>query len=658
MVSQTPWVTPTVPQFDVRLRARSGTVPPADLGLSVAVYSCLTSVSALNQSLSDTNPPGTPVARTTSPLPWLGLRNVGGSADLTLTVTDTDSANSQLSPTDTTVPLGAVDPDCGGGVYPVHLQLVNTATGATLSALTTDLIYVSADARRKVQVATVVPLALAIGPSSRPSDSDLLASPYNALSRPTATATAGVVQTTDALTTTAPATVEVGGQTLQSLDLTGHSSTVADLSQLSAQGTPDEFVAAPYTPLNATALVDAGLSSELDQQLNRSDQLLDSATIARTTGPGGGAGTWITDDGIDDGTLAQLSASGYHTLVLPPSDVTSSPSIGSSAQPFTIASPHGSSLTAITSNADITARFSSDPGQPALVASQILAEMAQIYFEYPNLTQSRTLLAVPPSGWTPEPALVETLLSALGSSPILQPETVSQAVGAAVSCNGGCRLQTPSASELPAAAIRSQRARVDSLGSAVVPDGSAARDLPTQLGDTVLASESELLRSSQQSLVLQNTGAAVDAQLDQISLAGNQTVTLTAQKGQIPITIAKAASMPEPVNGTLILTSDRLLFANGQPRVSMSAPLLHSVNNFYINVQTRTSGEFKVTISYQAPEGGLVMTEGEVTVRSDAVSVVGVALSAGAVVVLAAWWIRTGMRRRRLRRAEDATEPA
>ena len=52
------------------------------------------------------------------------------------------------------------------------------------------------------------------------------------------------------------------------------------------------------------------------------------------------------------------------------------------------------------------------------------------------------------------------------------------------------------------------------------------------------------------------------------------------------------------------------------------------------------------------------MTEGEVTVRSDAVSVVGVALSAGAVVVLAAWWIRTGMRRRRLRRAEDATEPA
>jgi hypothetical protein len=33
--------------------------------------------------------------------------------------------------------------------------------------------------------------------------------------------------------------------------------------------------------------------------------------------------------------------------------------------------------------------------------------------------------------------------------------------------------------------------------------------------------------------------------------------------------------------------------------------------------------------------------------------VVGVVLSLGAVAVLAAWWIRTSMRRRRLRRIED-----
>jgi hypothetical protein len=656
LVSQTPWVTST---FDLHLRAGAGAPAPADLGLSVAVYPCLSSVSALTQSLAAATPAGTPVARTTTPLPWSGLKTVDGAVDLALTVTDSSQEAGPLSPSDLTVDLRAGDPDCGAGVYPVHLQLVDTSSGSTVGALTTDLVYVTRAAPRKLQVATVIPLSLTVGPSARPTDAQLLASPGNALARPPETEVAAVTATANALVSTqaAPATVEVGGQTLQALDDTGHGATVQTLSQLSADPT-SEFVDAPYTPVDPTALVDAGLPSELTLQLSRSSQLLESATIARSAGAGGGSGPWITGNGLDDATLAQLAAAGYHQVVLPPSAVASSPSSGSSAEPFTINSPHGTGVTALTSNADLSARFTSDPGQPVLVASQLLAEMAQIYFEYPNLTKPRTLVAVPGAGWTPNATEVSTLMSALGSSQILQPVTVGQAATDPVACTTGCHLTTPSPATLPATAIRTQRGRVNSLATAIVPASTATRDLPTQLGDTVLASEAEGLRSAQQRAILHNTGAAVDVQLDQLSLAGDQTVTLAAQRGQIPITIAKAASMPEPVTGTLTLTSDRLLFANGQPKISMPAPLLHATNNFYVNVEARTSGEFKLTIVYQAPSGGLVMTEGLVTVRSDAVSVVGVVLSAGAVVVLGAWWVRTGIRRRRLRRSQESAAPA
>jgi hypothetical protein len=663
LVSQTAWVTAEAPTFDLRLRA-VGAPDPSDLGLSVSVYSCLTSVSALTQSLASSGPEGTPIARTAAPLPWSALPAVAGGVGLALAVDAAGYTAETLTTASPTVDLRAGSSDCAAGVYPVHLELVDTATGATVDAITTDLVYVFTTAPdQKLRVATVVPLSTTVGPATDPSAGQLLASPTAALARPTPTTVAAVTQTVTALASTgAPVTVEVGGQAVQSLAATGHQATVADLGGLGAATGHDQVVPAPYTPVDATTLVDAGLGSELDAQLVRGDQVMDTYGVTRSPAAtaGGGGGPWVTGDGIDDATLAQLATAGYDQVVVPPSDVTSSPSTGSSAEPFTIDSPHGSAFTALASNADLTARFASDPGQPVLVASQLLAEMAQIYFEYPNGTAPRAILAVPPTGWVPDPTLVATLTAALASSQILEPVTVSNAfaaVGSPAPCDGGCRLESTSGGTVPAAAIRTQRGRIDSLATALAPTAPEARTVPVQLGDTVLASEAEALRPAQQATVLRNTGAAVDAQTGQLSLAGDQTVTLTARKGQIPITIAKAPTMGYPVNGTLTLTSDRLLFANGESRVSMPAPLLHATNNFYVNVQARTSGEFKVQITYQAPSGGLVMTGGQLTVRSDAVSVVGVVLSAGAVAVLAVWWIRTGIRRRRQRRLEDAAEP-
>ena len=657
LASQTAWVTPSSPVFDLRLRA-VGAPAAADLGLSVSVYSCLTSVSALTQSLTSSGPEGTPIARTGSPLPWSGLRAQDGVVELPLTVDESSQSAGTLSPSAPVVHLRAGSSDCGAGVYPVHVELVDTASGSSVDAFTTDLVYVTGVPDQKLRVATVVPLSPTVGPAVAPTAAQLLASPANALARPPASSLDAVSQTVSGLADPAtPVTLEVGGQSLQALDA-GHQATVAALGALSSSGHA-QVVPSTYTPVDATTLVDAGLGSELDAQLVRSDALLGAADITRTpaASAAGGGGPWITGDGLDDATLAQLASAGYSQVVLPPSDLSSSPSNGSSAEPFTVDSPHGGSFTALASNADLTARFASDPAQPVLVASQILAELAQIYFEYPNGTEARAVLAVPPSGWVADPTLVTTLTGALASSEILQPVTVSGAFAAftaPASCDGGCRLASSTPGTLPATAIRTQRDRIDSFASAVVPSTPAAKALPTQLGDTVLAAEAEALRAGQQSAVLRNTGAAVDAQLGQLSLAGDQTVTLAARKGQIPITIAKSPSMDYPVNGTLTLTSDRLLFANGQSRVSMPAPLLHATNNFYVNVQARTSGEFKLQITYQAPTGGLAMTGGLVTVRSDAVSVVGVALSAGAVLVLAVWWARTGIRRRRQRRLEDA----
>jgi hypothetical protein len=146
----------------------------------------------------------------------------------------------------------------------------------------------------------------------------------------------------------------------------------------------------------------------------------------------------------------------------------------------------------------------------------------------------------------------------------------------------------------------------------------------------------------------------MDAQLGQLVIAGDRTITFTSQQGTIPVTIVSTA--PYPVTATLTLTSDKLLFKNGATEWTQPTTLAPEHTNVVdVSVRTRVSGLFKVAITLHSPSGALELSSGEVNVRSTATSVVGIVLSLGAIAVLAVWWIRTSRKRRVLRRA-DALE--
>ena len=226
-----------------------------------------------------------------------------------------------------------------------------------------------------------------------------------------------------------------------------------------------------------------------------------------------------------------------------------------------------------------------------------------------------------------------------------------QALGPPVACRAqGCKLAAaPKAGGgLPVTAISSQRSRLDSF-TAAAPSAHAAI---SQISNLLLSAQSEILGSGQQARIVSRTGSAIGAQLDQLSVAGDKSFTLTARNGSIPVTIGSSAGYP--VKGVLTLTSDKLTFPGGTSRYSESVLLNKSTNNRYVPVQARASGEFKVSVTLTSPTGGLVLTRGAVTVRSTATSVVGIILSLSAVAVLLAWWVRTTVRRRAQRRAEQA----
>ena len=169
-------------------------------------------------------------------------------------------------------------------------------------------------------------------------------------------------------------------------------------------------------------------------------------------------------------------------------------------------------------------------------------------------------------------------------------------------------------------AVRAQRARVDSFATAAV----GQKALVQQLGDLVLGGEAETLRPSQQSAVLANAGAAVDAQLGQVACECDQSVTLTARSGRIPITVVSNASYPidrdpgaEQRQAPLPQRADGLVDAVDPPPPTPTSS--------YVKVQSRASGLFRLDVRPARPRRcTLRLATGELSVRSTSSSVVGV----------------------------------
>jgi len=178
LLSQTAWVTRGQP-FDLQFKPGRGAPPVSQLGVSVSVYGCLSSVSGFDQSISSPGASGSPISSTRSPLALSGLPPAGGGFDLAMPVAvDRTPA----------APVGGFGIDLtstGGqcqlfplGVYPVRLQLVDMASGQAIGGFTTHLVYTDAPAdTRKLRLAVVLPVHATLGPARSPSPSALRSDP-------------------------------------------------------------------------------------------------------------------------------------------------------------------------------------------------------------------------------------------------------------------------------------------------------------------------------------------------------------------------------------------------------------------------------------------------------------------------------------------------
>lgn len=82
----------------------------------------------------------------------------------------------------------------------------------------------------------------------------------------------------------------------------------------------------------------------------------------------------------------------------------------------------------------------------------------------------------------------------------------------------------------------------------------------------------------------------------------------------------------------------------------MPVHLVEESTRIELEVVARSSGDAPLDIRLTTPDGGRVLDESRITVRTTAFSGVGVVLMGAAAVFLAVWWTRTILRERRTSR--------
>lgn len=571
-----------------------------------------------------------------------GLRAVRGSVTVSADALQTRSDGTVVASIPTGVAPGAL-PLGGPGVYPVTVR--RTGTRADDAApLVTQLVLPpgSADTSPPLAVAMVADLATTPARSSATAE---VVHPDELRA---------VQEVVTALETVPgfPLTMDVSPETVVALAfLDGEHRTLFEQIARLARSQPT--LVAPFVAAAPDAFAAAGLGGDLTRQLELGDQ------VAREVlGVTPVTGTWTIDGPLGQPGLELLRTNGIRRVVLDAElIVPTNDRVFTLARPFELTppdvrtgdEPDRAPVVALPVDAAIATRLRSD-ASPAAITTQVLAELAALWGEQPTLRRS---VVVKVDRMTP-PAVITQLQQALAATGFLRPMQLGSAFDAAdplVDARGDPRrialapAETARFADNSIASIRAVGDQLASLRSLLRP----ADPVLTAVESDLLRSEAAGLSAPQRAGHLADARQRVAAVVGSVTTAGAATVTLTARKGSLPLTIVNNSGTTLSVE--LHLRGAKVEVPGGRD-VPLELP--PGVSRVSIDVRTRVSGSIPLELTVTSPDGRLLLTSARYRVQSTAVSGVGVVLSAGAMLFLLIWWGRHWREHRRSNKLVDA----
>ncbi len=634
LLSQTSQVTGTR-KFTVRARLEGAADFDRDqYEVAVTIYQRVRDRDALSDAMTGIRL-GSPVSIDRQDLPATDRTNVA-----TITYETT------IGPCLTCVPLAA------DGVYPVSVDVRRRDDAEVVAGLRTNLILLANAEQPVLSVGLLFPVR---GTSERNTTTDLTQ----------------LITISEALATAPelPVTVSLVPSVL---DLADRDETVAGtIDVITASLANREIMSGPYEDLRPEIEGDPRLVEIVAGQRRRGEERLLGTFAERVT----------TATSVDLDTDA-LPTSGFDTLDLQrmviaeslieseSSDTFDRPAVYDPG-PSTTGPPEPSSLgeaappdpdqtstaiSAVVADGDLAAHLAGAP-DPMLGVHHLLADLSVIAA---NGGSNRGVAVMLPATGLSRSS-IDVLLSALSLQPQLKAVRVSDL------------FNLPTALRDDGSVV-SVRRRID--GPETLTDDDTVRQLDRTrryldgVAQTFEIPPPELEvaeRDFSAGLALEQTEAgeridqaqlAADQMLAAISLGGGGPFRLTALQGRIPLSLINTSSGTAQV--VAVLRSDRVVTENnGTVDIVVEGAGPEDQENGRatvkpVGVSTRSSGTFGLNVSLETPNGIALDTE-QIIITSTGVSGFGVAITIGALVLLAIWWART---RRNTRRAREAMTQA
>lgn len=528
------------------------------------------------------------------------------------------------------------------GVYPVLVEALD-ADGAPIAR-------------------TVVFLTrIASGPEDGADRPPLLVAPVFTLGGPPSVDATGGSQLTDGvvesvlatatgldLTDGMPATLVPRPETIEALDRAdGDDRSVDALDALRAAARTRQVVDGSYVDVPLPAWVDRGMTNELERQRERGTRVL-TRDLGRID-----SSTWLADDGLTPAVAEELWRVGVRTAILPPG--ATEPGEAPTDGPFTIGAGPGRTIQAVEADGGLSAALDREvlggSIDPVLDDAGLAAELALV--AELTVAPAGVVLQGPEGGL--DAAGDVTRLGAILSHPLapVRPVSVSELLDG-VADQGLRALRSPPSVDLGDHPQRLALARAR-LGSYLSLVGSGAAE-GAALDQRLLLSGASSLDGDERKAYVESVLTTVDRRLARVEAPTRQTITLTANDADIPLTLRN--DLDVPVTVLIEFDSDNRVEFRGDG-AQMIQVLQPGDEEIRIPIHTRVPGESPIDITVRTPDGVVVLDEVEYTVRSTAVSGIGIFLSVGAAGFLVLWWARHWNQARRARRpVPTAATPA
>lgn len=633
LVAQSPWTAPSG-LFELEVLPRD--LPPGTT-LEVEVHPAVTGRIDFDRATRDEgldtplSPGPAPIDLATAP------RTAAGAVAVTIPI----------------VPTGPV-PEGGlllsrSGVHPVVVRAL-APDGDELDRLSTNLVRLPTAEDQGVALA--VGTVVRVGGTSRPSlDGD--APVLDPAERDQA------LDVIDALTGHPTVALSLGAIPSVLTALQADASGTNAVSSLAASLAGRQVLASPYVDLDTGAWVAAGLDPEFLAQLTTGAQL--TTTVLGVTPDGR---TTVADPTVTLEALALLRGLGLEQIVVPADQLVDPPATDLTfTETFEVADADGQTVTAITADADLGDRLTATD-DPVLNAHLALADMAVLYNDAPARSRGVAL----DLGADVDPTTLATLLAALAAP--VPAGSEARAVVSPVTLDDLFRV-----TEMATVESQSRSTNLV-IGYRSAPSGPLG-DYPSRLRATerqlsgyrsltalapgttapldqaVALSGAVGLSAAERNAVLDAVNERIDADVAQVVAPLQQFVTLTSRSGKIPLNLENR--LPIPVLVHVVLDSVKLEFPAGN-LIEVELPAA-STTRLDVEVTTRASGAFPLEVNVRSPDEVLRIADTSFTVRSTAISGVGLVLSVGAGAFLLLWWGRHWRKVRRARQlvAADGT---